>query len=145
MTDVVKAPEPHVALLLGAAFERIRGATEGPRWRGLRQSHLRIIDTVAPEGSRAVELARRLRMTKQGAGQLVATLLRLGLVDQVPDPADRRARLLVLTDEGRELRRALEDELAAIEARWADEVGDADYATFRRVLLSIADQPVARA
>ena len=37
------------------------------------------------------------------------------------------------------------DELAAIEARWADEVGDADYATFRRVLLSIADQPVARA
>lgn len=145
MTDAVKAPGPHVALLLGAAFERIRGATEGPRWRGLRQSHLRIIDTVAPEGSRSVELARRLRMTKQGAGQLVATLLRLGLVDQVPDPVDRRARLLVLTDEGRALRRALEDELAAIEAAWSSAVGAEDYATFRRVLLAIADQPVARA
>lgn len=145
MTDVVKTPGPHVALLLGAAFERIRRSTEGPRWRGLRQSHLRILDSVAPDGSRSVELARRLRMTKQGAGQLVATLLRLGLVDQVPDPADRRARLLVLTDDGWALRRALEDELARIEAGWAAEVGAEDYATFRRVLLAIADQPVVGA
>lgn len=145
MTEAVKGPEPHVALLLGAAFERIRGATEGPRWRGLRQSHLRIIDTVAPEGSRSVELARRLRMTKQGAGQLVATLLRLGLVNQVPDPADRRARLLVLTADGRALREALEARLAAIEEGWAGEVGAAEYATFRRVLLAIADQPAGQA
>lgn len=142
MTDAVKSQSPHVALLLGAAFERIRRSTEGPRWRGLRQSHLRILDSIAPDGSRAVELARRLRMTKQGAGQLVATLVRLGLVEQVPDPADRRARLLVLTDDGGALRRALEDQLAAIEAGWASEVGVADYATFRRVLLTIADQPV---
>lgn len=141
MTEAVKSEHPHVALLLGAAFERIRRSTEGPRWRGLRQSHLRILDTIAPDGSRSVELARGLRMTKQGAGQLVATLVRLGLVEQVPDPADRRARLLVLTDDGRGLRRALEDQLAAIEADWAGEVGAADYATFRRVLLAIADRP----
>lgn len=145
MTDSVKSQGPHVALLLGAAFERIRRSTEGPRWRGLRQSHLRILDTIAPEGSRSADLARSLRMTKQGAGQLVATLLRLGLVDQVPDPADRRARLLVLTDEGWELREALEARLAAIEEGWAGEVGAAEYATFRRVLLAIADQPLGPA
>src|SRR4051812_44518250 len=127
---------------MGAAFERIRRSTEGPGWRGLRQSHLRILESVAPDGSRAVDLARGLRMTKQGAGQLVATLLRLGLVAQVPDPGDRRARLLVLTDDGRDLRRALEAQLAAIEEGWAREVGAADYATFRRVLTVIAGRPV---
>lgn len=140
MTDVVKGWDQHVALLLGSAFERIRRSTDGPQFRGLRQSHLRVVDTIDPAGSRAVDLARRLRMTKQGVGQLVATLVRLGLLEQVPDPADRRARLLVLTRDGLDLRHAVTDQLAALEQRWADDVGPVDYATFRRVLTAIAVQ-----
>jgi DNA-binding MarR family transcriptional regulator len=123
-----------VALLLGLAFERIRLAFDSPRWQGLRQSHLRIIESVVPEGSRAADLARRLRMTKQGAGQLVGSLLERGLLEQVPDPLDRRARLLVLTPAGADVRRAVDEELAGLESGWADEVGADDYATFRAVL-----------
>ena len=141
MTDLVKHESPHVALLLGLAFERIRTAFDDPRWQGLRQSHLRIVESIAPAGSRGVDLARRLRMTKQGAGQLVAGLLERGLVAQVPDSADGRARLLVLTEAGAELRRAVDEQLAGLETAWAAEVGSADYATFRNVLERIATLP----
>jgi DNA-binding MarR family transcriptional regulator len=134
LTDLVKSESPHVGLLLGLAFERIRMAFDDPRWQGLRQSHLRIIGTVSSRGSRAGDVARELRMTKQGAGQLVASLLDRGLLEQVPDPADGRARLLVLTPAGADLQRAVDEQLAAIEAGWAEEVGPRDYATFRTVL-----------
>lgn len=145
MTDLVKSQSPHIALLLGLAFERVREGFEGPQWSGLRQSHLRIVESVASEGSRAVDLARRLRMTKQGAGQLVATLVERGLLAQVPDPHDRRARLLVLTDTGADLRRTVDEQLSALEAGWAAEVGPADYATFREVLVRLADGSAPRA
>ena len=138
MTSSVKQEPAHVALLLGLVFERIRGTFDAPRWQGLRQSHLRVVASVAPSGSRASDVARRLRMTKQGAGQLVAGLVERGLVEQVPDPADGRARLLVLTPAGDDLRRDVDAALGALEAGWAAEVGAADYATFRRVLERLA-------
>ena len=141
MTDFVKDAPPHVAVLLGLAFERIRDGFDDPRWRGVRQSHLRIVESIAPEGSRAADLARRLRMTKQGTGQLVAGLLARGLVEQVPDSDDRRARLLVLTEAGAELRRAVDEQLTGLESGWAAEVGRDDYATFRTVLERIATVP----
>jgi DNA-binding MarR family transcriptional regulator len=144
LTDFVKDTPPHVALLLGLAFERIRQTFDDPRWQGLRQSHLRIVESIAPGGSRAGDLARRLRMTKQGAGQLVAGLLERGLVAQVPDRADGRARLLVLTEAGTELRRAVDEQLARLESDWAAEVGRDDYATFRTVLERIATVPARR-
>jgi DNA-binding MarR family transcriptional regulator len=138
LTSSVKQEPAHVALLLGLVFERIRGTFEGPRWQGLRQSHLRILESIAPTGSRSTDVARRLRMTKQGAGQLVAGLVERGLVEQVPDPADGRARLLVLTPPGAALRRDVDEALGALEATWAREVGAEDYATFRRVLNRLA-------
>jgi DNA-binding MarR family transcriptional regulator len=46
------------------------------------------------------ELAERLEISKQGAGQIVDDMERRGYVERRPDPADRRARLLYLTARG---------------------------------------------
>ncbi|WP_436500736.1 MarR family winged helix-turn-helix transcriptional regulator [Actinokineospora sp. HUAS TT18] len=46
------------------------------------------------------ELATRLEITKQGAGQLVDDMERRGYVERRPDPTDGRARLLHLSEHG---------------------------------------------
>jgi len=47
------------------------------------------------------ELADRLEISKQGAGQIVDDMERRGYVERHPDPTDGRARLLHLSAHGR--------------------------------------------
>ena len=55
-------------------------------------------------------LAAAAGMTRQSMGELVRELGDLGLVEMVPDPDDRRAQALTLTDEGRTLLLAIRDD-----------------------------------
>lgn len=57
------------------------------------------------------ELARRLGMDASNLTGVVDRLEERGLVERRADPADRRVRQLALTDDGEQLRRALEARL----------------------------------
>src|SRR5512147_1029917 len=70
---------------------------------GLRGSQLRVLSMVPLEGGRRLtDLATVANMTKQAMGEFVADLANAGYVTVSPDPADRRAKLVSLTPEGRE-------------------------------------------
>ena len=57
----------------------------------------RIAQRIAEQGSRLSDLAAQAQVTKQTASLLVAALERERLVERIPDPDDRRARLIRLT------------------------------------------------
>src|SRR5215470_12409074 len=46
------------------------------------------------------DLAARLQISKQGAGQIVDDMQRRGYVQRRPDPSDGRARLVSLSERG---------------------------------------------
>jgi len=70
---------------------------------GLQPAHTAVITNVSLEGTRLTELARRASMTKQGMGQLVDEVERLGYVERVPDPTDSRAKIVRFSERGRQL------------------------------------------
>lgn len=70
---------------------------------GLQAAHTAVISHLGLEGVRLTELARRAGMTKQGMGQLVDEVERLGYVERVQDPTDSRAKLVRFSDRGRRL------------------------------------------
>lgn len=74
-------------------------------------------------GTTVTELARRAGMTKQSMAESVVTLERNGLVERMPHPDDRRAKLVRLTDEGWAALRAGFAAAAEIERRWTSLVG----------------------
>jgi DNA-binding MarR family transcriptional regulator len=80
------------------------------------------------------DLAARLGVTKQAAGQIVTDMEQRGLVSRRPDPADGRARLLELTTEGRRALRAARAFHRRFEARLARELGADAVATVVRAL-----------
>jgi DNA-binding MarR family transcriptional regulator len=57
-----------------------------------------------------------------------------GYIERRPDPADRRVRLLAITDAGRRVKDAVQDEIQHGEERWLGELDADERRTFLRVL-----------
>lgn len=77
---------------------RARGRT------GVKLSHTNLLAALDREtGTRAVDLAEQMEITKQAVGQMVAETEALGWVERVPDPSDGRAKIVRLTAAGFEI------------------------------------------
>jgi DNA-binding MarR family transcriptional regulator len=86
------------------------------------------------------DLAQMLHIERATLSGVVATLVRKGLVDQVPDSADQRQRILRITAAGRTLWDALPDPIAVIEAVSLDGINDTDLETAIRVLRTATER-----
>ncbi|MEU9077586.1 MarR family winged helix-turn-helix transcriptional regulator [Kitasatospora sp. NPDC004745] len=66
----------------------------------LRPTHGFVFQAIGPDGTTAVELGRRLGVSKQAAGKTVEHLEQLGYVERAADPADARRKVVRLTARG---------------------------------------------
>jgi DNA-binding MarR family transcriptional regulator len=66
-----------------------------------------------------------------------------GLIERKPDPDDRRVRLLAITDAGRTVKNAVQEQIQRGEERWLGDLSAAERRTFLRVLgrLTPAEKP----
>src|SRR6478609_4781033 len=84
----------------------------------VRAPHGNVFQFLDDEGTRVSVLAQRAQVTKQSMAELVAHLERHGYVERVPDPGDRRAKLVRATARGRELYAVAREVVAEIEDEW---------------------------
>ena len=83
----------------------------GLEQHGVRLRHYALLRYLsAVEGARQRELSDRLGYDPSAIVSLVDDLQRLGLVERRPDPSDRRNRIVVLTETGRQLLRESEQD-----------------------------------
>src|SRR5689334_1404033 len=105
----------------------------------LRGSRYRVLSMLPLHGGRRLtDLAAIADMTKQAMGEFVADLAEGGYVVVEPDPDDRRAKQVRLTDAGRaaaDLGRTL---LGRVQAVWDDRLGPEDAATLNALLARVA-------
>jgi DNA-binding MarR family transcriptional regulator len=80
------------------------------------------------------DLGHMLQIERATLSGIVATLVRKGLVDQVPGPQDQRQRVLRITGAGMKLWAQLTDPLAVIRAIAFDGSDPTELATAVRVL-----------
>ncbi|MDJ1136346.1 MarR family winged helix-turn-helix transcriptional regulator [Streptomyces iconiensis] len=86
-------------------------------------TQLQLFTVLDEQGTTVSELARRMGVTRQTAHQAVHGLMRSGLLEQVPDPASARQRLIRRTPEGERAHSRAESLLEALEERLADRLG----------------------
>lgn len=99
-----------------------------------KPSHSAVFAQIRDEGNRLTELARGANMTPQAMGELVDELEELGYVERRPDPSDRRAKLIVLTDRGRDCISAGIATIEGIERHLDHVLGERGHAQLRRLL-----------
>ena len=102
-------------------------------------SQARVFQRIAPAGSRLGELAQAAQVSKQTLGSIVDQLERSGYVKRSPDPTDARARLVVLTDLGRELVELSLPVVREIESAWEAHLGPARTRELRDALEALRE------
>jgi DNA-binding MarR family transcriptional regulator len=136
--------EPDFAILVtGCArvvADRLGGAVERSGVADMRSSFGFVIRALSEHDATLTDLAATLAVTKQAAIKVVDEMEARGFVARATDPRDRRAKAIALTPRGEAVRRAARAESERMEAELAAELGDADVAALRRVLLRFVER-----
>ena len=86
---------------------------------GMTATEWRVLGGVLDEPHSVADIGRRMGMTRQGVQRVADHLVARGLADYRPNPAHRRAKLLVCTEAGYWAIR----QIALAQRPWADRVG----------------------
>jgi DNA-binding MarR family transcriptional regulator len=100
----------------------------------VRPPHGNVFQYLDDAGTRVSVLAQRAQITKQSMAELVAHLERHGYVERVPDPGDRRAKLVRATARGSEVYAIARQVVAEIEQQWTERLGRAKMRQLRELL-----------
>jgi DNA-binding MarR family transcriptional regulator len=120
-----------------ATLRQVVAGLEAAGFGDVRPAHFTVFQHMPPEGIRLTALADAALLTKQTMGYLVDDLEALGYVERVPDPTDRRAKLVRLTARGWEVDRTVREVIKQIEADWARRLGEEEYQHLTRLLRSL--------
>jgi len=114
-------------VLLREAFRELNGLVVirlAERGHGfVRPAHGAVFQYLDDTGTTVSKLAERAQMTKQAMAELVQYLERHGYLLRVPDPGDRRAKLVQPTDAGREVIAIAQELVPEAEQLVADVIG----------------------
>jgi DNA-binding MarR family transcriptional regulator len=140
-TEIDLTSRPPFIRLLDAAFdgfvtEMSKRVAASP-YGDLRITHGCVFGNLDPEGTRLTDLAERAHMTKQSVGEVASDLEQMGYVERVPDPRDGRAKIIRLTERGRQAQALGREIIDDIEREWAERYGAERMAALREALETI--------
>ena len=134
----VRDPEPNIGMLLSLAFRafvvQLHERLAAAGYPDIRPSHTHVFQWIGGEGSRVADMAERAQLTKQAMAQLVEDLEARGYVERLPDPSDRRAKIVRLTDAGWAVVRVGNPAIQEIESSWTQVMGEQATSVLRGAL-----------
>jgi DNA-binding MarR family transcriptional regulator len=102
---------------------------------GITPGQSRALNVLMRHGTmRLRELSEHLRIAPRSTTEVVDGLQERGLVQRRPDPGDRRATLIALTDRGAEVGAAIQAARDAEAERFFGSLSAADHADLARIL-----------
>jgi DNA-binding MarR family transcriptional regulator len=134
---------PLIGALLRVCWQEVRARIHADisakGFEGISPAHLAVFQYPAPRGKRITELAARAGMSRQALTYLIRELEGAGYLERKPDPADRRATLVDLTERGELAVRTIRASVRRIEREWARELGERRFEEVRDALLALAE------
>ena len=109
----------------------------------VRSAHAAVFQYLDDSGTTVSVLAERAQMTKQAMAELVAHLEAHGYLKREPDPGDRRAKLVLPTERGREVIALAQGMVPELESAVAHELSEERLVTLRKDLESIRQAALA--
>ncbi|RZS36905.1 DNA-binding MarR family transcriptional regulator [Herbihabitans rhizosphaerae] len=135
--------ELNIGLLLFIPYRelenRVIAALREAGFDDVTTAQMKIAQRIGPDGTRLTDLAEQAQVTKQTAGFLVDQLERAGWVERVPDPTDKRARLVRVSTRGKQAIPIADAVVAEVEAEWTAHLGKQRMAQLRANLTKLRE------
>lgn len=126
MSNELPGFELPLLLFLGfrSLIDELHGELASQGHPDVRPMHGFVMQAIGPSGTTAVELGRRLGVSKQAAGKTIDALERLGYVARGVDGQDARRRIVRLTDRGGDCLARSARIFDQLRDRWAAQLGE---------------------
>jgi DNA-binding MarR family transcriptional regulator len=133
---------PYVGALMFHAWkwtrEQLFQGVLAAGYHDLNRAHVALFRYPTLDGLRPIEVAEKMQITKQSVHDLLTYMEGRGYLTREPDQADRRARVVRLTESGTRLELEVRAQAAAAEGRIAAVLGEPRFTQFRDALQDIA-------
>ncbi len=106
----------------------------------LTLAHSALFPYLDPCGTPVASLAEQAGMTKQSMRQLVLDLEEQGYTTRVPDPGDRRATLVMFTEEGWRFVRDAQEVKQEMEAEYLAILGQERFEDLKESLMTLIER-----
>ena len=106
----------------------------------IRPSHIQVLAHISRKGIRLTELAERAHLGLAAASEFVSELEDLGYLERLQDRRDRRAKLIVPTEKGRNAFKDGRRGAVRIERRWATLAGSDRFEEACELLQDLLDK-----
>ncbi len=126
-------------------FEEFRERLDAAGHSSIRAGHGCVFRFIHQGGCRLTDLASSSGLTKQAVGEVVDDLERLGYVERRADPADRRAKVISLTETGADAQQTALGIFSDIEQRLGERYGKKRIVAMRSLLEEISADRIAAA
>src|SRR5919109_2967469 len=132
---------PLIGALLRICWQAVRAQIQrdlhAAGFADIGAAHLAVFQYPSPRGVRVTALAERAGMSRQAITYLIRELEGKGYLERRPDPSDRRATLVHLTERGEAAVRTIRASVKGLEQEWESGLGSSRFAQFRGTLLAL--------
>jgi DNA-binding MarR family transcriptional regulator len=118
--------------------ERMLTGLHAAGFDDLVQAHLNVLQYPGPENRRPSDLASQSRMSKQAMNYLLTQMEQLGYLVRRDDRDDHRSKRIHLTARGVAAVRTIREVVREIEDEWAQQLGTAEFAQLRQLLVQLS-------
>ncbi|AVH61136.1 MULTISPECIES: MarR family winged helix-turn-helix transcriptional regulator [Streptomyces] len=140
---MVAESELNTGLLLFIPYRalenRVFAALAAAGFDDFTPAQARVLQRIGPYGTRLTDLAEQAQVTKQTAGFLVDQLEKAGYVRRVPDPTDKRARLVCLAERALAAQPVAAAVVAEVEREWEAHLGKRRMTQMRQALTMLRE------
>ena len=118
--------------------EKLRERLQQRGWPSITRSQSMVLANVANGVTRASRLAENLGVTRQAMSQLLADMVKKGLIELIPDPDHGRAQLIQFAPQADGIREDARRVLRDLEAELEVSIGAQQMASLRQAFEQLA-------
>ncbi len=120
------------------------GRLQASGWPRFSRTEALVFAFVDEDGTRPVELARRIGISRQSMHTVISKLIQRDLLTTDPDPNDARSLLVRLSSRGNQLAHAASKVIEELEGELAGRIGTEHVESLRRALAAHWGPPPIR-
>lgn len=103
-------------------------------YRPLNKSQSMMILYISAGVTRPIDIARKMRLSRQAIRHIANQLIDLGVLKAEDDPEDGRSKILSTSNRSEDLRTHAHNSIRKLESILRDRLGADDYETLKRIL-----------